>query len=88
MPEARSKLDTIDSYTFGSILIDGRSFTADVKQYKEAAETLSHVVNAAVEVVVDAVHKNGGALIKFLGDAVFAVFDDVQVRRSNIPLGW
>ncbi len=50
-----------------------------VKQYKDAAaEKLSHIVNAAVGIIVDAVHENGGDVIKFLGDAVFAVFPDAN----------
>ncbi len=77
-----------------SILILTRSRARDAKNVMEALEMnrrtliVAASLCAAVGVIVDAVHKNGGALIKFLGDAVFAVFDDVQVRRSNIPLGW
>jgi adenylate cyclase len=77
-------------------------FFTDLRNYTPLSERLTpaqivRLLNQYFEMVVGAVHRNGGMLDKFIGDAAMAVFEGpgacdaavrtaIEVRRALVPL--
>lgn len=74
---------------YGSVLsLDLKGFTKMTEELMQngryGAENLSDIINSIFEPIINTVHKNGGFISAFIGDAITAVFPDKFSGNSVI----